>query len=252
MDRFSPGRALFTSMGVVLTACLALLAASPAALASVHSTAHLKYRIIGLNYRASGALGGGRNPGACTGIASWEGTVETKAEADLLSTSVELVHLTIDSHGTHGGGTFLDHVVAKSDYKADHRITTACKTDEGVESETAFTKTPCGRTVNSELITALHISGGVGSRVAVRWTFTQVDGASGSLVPDFTCMERFDFPEHTATGGLCTTASSLAALNKRFVTLPFKCHYETSVPPSGVTGYYASADATGTMKLKKR
>ena len=65
-------------------------------------------------------------------------------------------------------------------------------------------------------------------------------------------MEPFNFPDRTPTGGLCTTASSLGALNKRFVTLPFKCHFETLVPPPGVTGYYASADATGTMQLKKR
>jgi hypothetical protein len=64
-------------------------------------------------------------------------------------------------------------------------------------------------------------------------------------------VEPFSFPEGTK-GGRCTTKSSLSAFNKKFVTLPFKCHFESSTPPTGVTGYYASADATGTLKLKRR
>jgi hypothetical protein len=248
VDRISPGRAFCTSFSIALAA-VALLGASRPAFASVRSTTHYKYRIIGFDYKASGALGGGR-VAECVGVASWEGAITTEAKSDPLSTALDIVTLTITSHGTHGGGDFLDGVVAKSFYSAEHRVTTACAGD--VPSETAFTKTPCTQTVDSELAMVLSIRGGVGNRVTLDWTFAQVNGASGALVPNFTCMEPFSFPELPSKGGRCTTNASLSAFNKRFVTLPFVCLYETKIPPAGVAGYYASADAKGTLRLKRR
>jgi len=235
-------------LGIALTA-LALLGASPAAFASVRSTTHYKYRIIGLDYKASGALGGGR-VAECVGVASWEGAITTEAHLDLLSTAEPKVTLAITSRGTHGFGHLSDDVVAESFYSVEHRVTTACAGE--VPSETAFTKTPCTQTVDSGMDLALYIEGGVGNRVTLHWAFHQVAGAFGALVPDFTCVEPFTFPHFSLKGGYCTTKASLSAFNKQFVTLPFVCLYETKMPPAGVTGYYASADAKGTLRLKRK
>ena len=247
MNHISPGRALCTSLGI---AVLALVGASPVAFASVSSTTHYKYRIVGFDYKASGALGGGR-AAECVGVAFWEGTITTEAESDPLSTINKPVTLTITSRGTHGGGSFVNASDAKSRVSAEHRVTTACAGE--VPSETAATKTPCTQTLDSELAVALSISGGVGNRVTLHWTFGQIskEGLAG-LVPNFKCIEPFTFPERPLKGGQCATKASLGAFNKRFVTLPFACDFENKTPPAGVTGFYASADAKGKLVLRKK
>ena len=247
MDRILPGRAFCISLGVALTTLLALLVASPAALARVSSTAHYSYKVVGVDYTAAGQLAGARFRGACVGIAMWEGDVATGTggEGELSELASGKASLTIHGHGTSGSVDANMGVESKFS-NAFYRETTAC---DSSESETAFTLTPCMQTVDSKLHVHVRIAGGVGTRVKLSWYFFQHNGAAGKLVPDtFSCVEPYQFPD-----GSCTTRATLNAFTSKTVKLPFSCFFSTSTPPPGrnYTKYLSAARATGALHLKR-
>jgi len=223
MGRISLERSLRISSGVALAALLALLAASPAVSAGASGTARYHFSVGVAAYDGVGDVVGGRFPGKCVGISNWDGNMHS--EDQTLSTSnapTGKLSLTIHGHGTSGSG--YARVDLHSTLKATYRLTTACETIEGVESETAFQETPCAGPVDSKMHVSVRISGGVGNRVKLVWDFLQFGGASGALVPDSLCVEPLKFPT-----GVCTTYATLNQFNHKLVTLPFKCF--NSTPP---------------------
>jgi hypothetical protein len=247
MDRILPGRAFCISLAVALTALPALLLV-PSAVAGVSSAAHYAYKVIGVDYAATGQLSGGRLPGSCVGVALWEGDVATSSDSqgELSALASGKGSLTIHGHGSSGIVDANMGVESKLS-NASYRETTAC---DSSESETAFTLTPCTQTVDSSLHVHVRISGGVGTHVKLSWYFFQHNGAAGKLVPDtFGCVERYEFPD-----GSCTTKATLNAFTARKVTLPFSCLFSTNTPPFGrnFTRFAAVAHATGALHLTRK
>jgi hypothetical protein len=245
MARISPGRAFLASLGVVLTAQLALLICTSAVYASNSGTAHYEYHVTGVDYHATGQVSGGRFQGECTPAedALWEGDV-TSDDSELR----QLVKLGDGSlkvlpHGT--SGDIEAKFFVESKFSASHRETTACENG----SESASSTLSCMNSSESEQRVLVDISGGVGDRVKLAWTFSLEDGSGSQLVPNtFSCVEPYVFPI-----GICTTKAGLNKLTSRTVTLPFDCLYTTSTPPAGrnYTKYAAVAHANGALHLKR-
>src|SRR5450759_2612259 len=103
MNRISPQRALCTSLAIALTALLTLLAASPSAFASVSGSTRYEYKVVGVNYKAEGAIIGWHVKN-CVGTTLVEGVVTTEYEIDIAATFIGKLSLTIHGHGSSGSG----------------------------------------------------------------------------------------------------------------------------------------------------
>jgi hypothetical protein len=251
MGRISPKRASCTSLGIVITALLALLIASPAAHADKNGVARYKYKVTRFDYHAKGQLTGGKFQPVCTPAedALWGGDITTDdAELSALG-KVGDASLTIHGHGTNGeleAKTMID-----SKFTATHRETTACEH----ESESASSTSNCTGDLESEMNVLVDISGGVGNRARITWNFFQ-DNGQGNLVPNtFQCVEPFEFSDGLGDMN-CTKGTTIANLDKftsKTVRLPFQCRSSTTTPPPGrvYTKFGAVAKAKGALFLTR-
>lgn len=239
---------------IALAALLALFVFSPAAQAGVgenpsgvSDTTSYGYKVTGIDYRATGDLAGGILPHGdeCdAGVdAVFRGHVET-----VPSELSELLHgrgtVTIHPHGTSGS------VEAKLQIESTlseswHRLDTDCM---GAE-----TQTPCTQTLDSQMGVRVDISGGVGDRVRLGWSFSQLEDETAGLVPNkFECVEPMTFPGSDDTR--CNTFSGLSRFTAMAIKLPFICHAQRKTPPSNGrpwTLYAGTASATGALYLKR-
>ncbi|MGV1049705.1 MAG: hypothetical protein ACOYD4_14410 [Solirubrobacterales bacterium] len=234
---------------VALAALLALFVLSPAAQAGVgvSDTASYGYKVTEIDYSAKADLAGGIFPHAdeCdAGVdAAFEGHVET-----VPSELSDLLHgrgsVTIHPHGT--SGTVEAHLMVDSTLSDSwHRLDADCM---GAE-----TQTPCTQTLQSQMGLRLHISGGVGDRVKLYWSFSQSGDQPAELVPNsFDCVEPMTFPG--PDDGSCNTFSGLSRFTAKKIKLPFICHAQRSTPPNNGaawTIYAATASAKGALYLKR-
>ena len=243
MGRISQGRVFCGSLGVVLASLVVSLGASQTAFASggghaLPSGQRFYYKVTGVDYTATAELTGAVVPD-CVGTEIWSGKVSS--EGRLAPASQASVYFSVGAHGTSGFG-FMHLDLHSNLYDASDRLTTACQ-DGG---ESAFAATPCTQSLDGQLSVSVGISGGVGTRLKLAWSFIP-----HSLVPnEFRCAQRwFDFPD----GDACTTRATLKGFNHKLVTLPFRCSSGTAVPPprGGYVTFQAAAFATGALHLKR-
>ncbi len=245
MVRMSQGRAFRISVCVVAS-LLVFLGAWPAAHArgaGIPFAAGQRsyYKVTAVDYTATAGLTGAVAPD-CVGTEIWSGKVSSEGELVPADASVTpAVRLVVHAHGSTGFG--LMHLALKSNlYDASDRLTTACQ-DGG---ESAFSLTPCTKTLDGQMSVAVGISGGVGTRLKLTWNFIP-----HSLVPnEFRCAQRgFDFPD----ADRCTTRATLSGFNHKSVTLPFRCSSGTAVPPpsSGYVTFQANASVVGAVHLRR-
>lgn len=250
MGRISLKRASCTSLGIVITALLTLLLASPAAQANKNGVASYKYKVTRFDYHATGQLTGGKFQPVCTPAedALWEGDITTDDAEIAELGKVGGASLKIHRHGT--SGDLEAKTTIESKFTATHRETTACEN----ESESASSTSNCTGGLESEMNVLVDISGGVGTRVRINWNFFQ-DKGQGNLVPNtFECGEPFEFPDATEIN--CTKGTRIANLAKftsKRVKLPFQCLSSTTTPPPGrvYTRFGAVANAKGALFLKR-
>jgi hypothetical protein len=248
MVKVSPRRAFWTSTGLLLTALVALLVATPAADAGRNGTSGYRYHVTNFSYDAKGQLTGGRFKGLCVPNvnAAWQGTVET-GSADVADLgSLGDGSLFIDKN--HDASGSIDATLKTTSTLSDayYRMTTACDEDG---NETAYTMKVCPGTLDSTEQALVRISPGSGDGVNLSWHLTNEKG-KGHLVPDaFKCGVRYTFPD-----GRCRTKAPLSKFTGEKVTLPFKCGlFATTTPPAGTdyTQYESTAQAKGSLTLKR-
>jgi hypothetical protein len=238
-----------TAACAAVTALLTVLGFAPSALAGKGGTVRYEYEPTSLDYEAIGFLDGSRLGGASCNPnvdALWSGQVETKS----LPGSVQGDGSFTITHKGETGKIVAD-VPAFSFIKASHSLVTAC--DAAMPpSASAYKNTECNpNSINSDLRIVGKVTGGVGTRVEVKWRLSLNPlGIGNELLPNsFSCVEPFAFPVADCLR-LKTTINKLTAKKP---TLPFGCLGTTSSPPpgSGYKTYGSSAAASGTLALRR-
>jgi hypothetical protein len=219
---------------------LAVLALACSPVAATGLVYH--YTVTSATYTAKGELAGGHFTQQCVGISFWEGHMTSAGQP---GSAVGVAVLKIHGHGTSG------EVDADIDLKSQlgnsfFRETTSC--DES-DTENGFVLLPCAKSIDSRVHVAALIRGGVGTHVRLYWEFDQHE-EDGALMPDSSCDEPFDFPYKK---GACKSQATLFQLNRKHVTLPFRCFFTTTTPAPGskATKLSASAFNTGALHLTR-
>jgi len=152
--------------------------------------------------------------------------------------------VTIHPHGT-SGSVEAQLQIESTLSESWHRLDTDCM---GAE-----TQTPCTQTLDSQMGVRVDISGGVGDRVKLLWSFSQSGDPTAGLVPNsFSCVEPMTFPG--SADGRCNSFSGLSSFTAKKIKLPFICHAQRGTPPNNGRPwrlYTGVASAEGVLFLKR-
>jgi len=240
---------------IVLAALLALLVFSSAAQAGsgenpsgVSDTASYGYAVTSIDYSAKADITGLISPSAdeCSaGVdAVFRGHVDTTDASEIAGLRLGSGAVTIHSHGTTGRVRAQLTVESKLS-ESWHQLSVDCL---GAEKQTL-----CTQSAESKMDLSLGISGGVGDRVKLLWSFSQSGDPTAGLVPNsFSCVEPMTFPG--SADGSCNTFSGLSSFTAKKIKLPFICHAQRGTPPNNGRPwriYTGTASAEGVLFLKR-
>jgi hypothetical protein len=208
-----------------------------------------EYKVTVVDYSATGEVAGGtESVGGCVPYkdADFTGRVVT-SDDDVEQLRLGAGKLTIGRHGSHGMISATKRTkFAFSD--GEHDLVTECNGDglhPGQQTDTKLTQCPAAsKNVAMEVI--VKIAGKVGDKVKLRWAF-EGPGRSQYMVPDFSCVETFEFPYRE-----CTTWAKLAKFTSKTVRLPLgrKCFAQTSTRPP-YTYYVATSIVRASIVLER-